>query len=133
MAQQKQINNLIIKFNRTYEKYQVIAPNKKVLEEFETMEQACKYAKATLDFRKIQKAEKITDIDTLCQRINEKYNLKHNEIGSIEHYQDMCENSIVQIANEHRGTIQLVYGENKTLIKYLQGVLEDRIELKIRR
>ena len=29
MAQQKQINNLIIKFNRTYEKYQVIAPNKK--------------------------------------------------------------------------------------------------------
>jgi hypothetical protein len=127
----KQVNNLIIKFNRTYEKYQVIAPGKRVLEEFDTMEQAIECAKGITDFKKIQKKEKITDIDSLCEAVNNKYNLKRNEIGSIEHYSDMSENSIVQIANQYRGHIQLAYGDNKTLVKYLQGILEDRIKLKI--
>lgn len=131
MAKIKQINNLIIKFNRTYNKYQIIAPNKKILEEFDELKEAEEYAKSVKDFKKIQKKNKITNIDKLCNMINEKYGVTKNEIGSIEHYQDMCTNSIEQIANEYRGTIQLVSGENKELIKYLQGVLEDKIKLKI--
>lgn len=127
----KQVNNLIIKFSRKYEKYQIVTPDKRVLEEFDTMEQAIECAKGITDFKKIQKAKKITDIDTLCELVNKKYNLKRNEIGSIEHYSDMCQNSIIQIANQYRGHIQLAYGDNKTLVKYLQGILEDRIKLKI--
>lgn len=69
----KQLNNLIIKFNRTYEKYQVIAPDKRVLEEFDTMEKAIECAKGITDFKKIQKSKKITDVDSLCERELKKY------------------------------------------------------------
>lgn len=129
----KQINNLTISFSRKYNKFQVITPDKRVLEEFEYLQDAETFAKGITDFKKIQKIEKITDIDKLCEAVNKKYGLKRNEIGSIEHHQDMCENSIVQIANHARGVVQLVCGENKTLVKYLQGILEDRIEFNIYR
>ena len=127
----KQVNNLIIKFSRKYEKYQIVTPDKRVLEEFDTIEQAIEIWNRRFDLETKQKSKKITDIDKLCELVNKKYNKKRNEIGSIEHYSDMCENSIVQIANQYRGHIQLAYGDNKTLVKYLQGILEDRIKLKI--
>ena len=132
MSKTKQVNNLIIKFSRKYEKYQIVTPDKRILEEFDTIEKAIECAKGITDFKKIQKTEKIADIDSLCEAVNNKYNLKRNEIGSIEYYSDMCENSIIQIANQYRGHIQLACGDNKTLVKYLQGILEDRIKLKIR-
>lgn len=50
MAKIKQINNLIIKYNKVYEKYQVAAPNKRILEEFDTLEKAESWAKSTKDF-----------------------------------------------------------------------------------
>ena len=50
MARIKQINNLIIKFNRIYEKYQVITPDKRVLEEFNTLQAAEDCAKTIKDF-----------------------------------------------------------------------------------
>lgn len=131
MRIRKQINNLKIKFSETYNKYQVETPDKRILEEFNTLEKAEEFARNTKDFRKKQKINDINDIDVLCNNVNEKYGLSINEVGSIEHHQDMCENAIVQIANENRGIIQLVYGEYKVLINYLRGILEDRIELKI--
>ena len=122
----KRINNLIIKFSKKYNKFQVIAPNKKVLEEFEELLQAEKFAKNIKDFRKkASKIDKINDIDLLCEIYNEKHNLKRNEIGSIEHHKDMSENSIVKIANEHRGTIQLIYGDDKVLIKFLRCLINE--------
>lgn len=127
-----QINNLKIKYNKLYNKYQVITPDKRVLEEFEDIEQAKDFARKIKDYKKKQLKEKYTyNIEKLCDKVNKKYNLKHNDIGSIEHYQDMCENSIIQIKNEYRGTIQLAYGDDKTLKNYLLGILEDRIKLKV--
>ena len=46
----KQINNLKIKYNKLYNKYQVISPNKKVLEEFNLLINAIIFAKNTKDF-----------------------------------------------------------------------------------
>lgn len=69
-------------------------------------------------------------IDKLCKQVNEKYNLLPNSIGSIEHHSDMCENSIVQICNQYRGTRQLICGDEKTLQKYLTNILEDKVILK---
>ena len=68
-------------------------------------------------------------IDKLCEMVNEKYNLIPNSIGSIEHHSDMTENSIVQILNQYRGVRQLIAGDDKTLKKYLQNILEDKIIL----
>ena len=68
-------------------------------------------------------------IDKLCEMVNEKYNLIPNSIGSIEHHSDMSENSIVQILNQYRGVRQLISGDDKTLKKYLQNILEDKIIL----
>ena len=68
-------------------------------------------------------------IDKLCEMVNEKYNLRPNSIGSIEHHSDMTENSIVQILNQYRGARQLISGDDKTLKKYLQNILEDKIIL----
>lgn len=48
----KQINNLKIKYNRIYDKYQIISPDKKVLEEFKLLINAIIYAKNTKDFIK---------------------------------------------------------------------------------
>ena len=46
-----QINNLKIKYSKLYNKYQVISLNNKIVfEEFDTEEQAIKYAKSTKDF-----------------------------------------------------------------------------------
>ena len=40
MRIRKQINNLKIKFSENYNKYQVETPDKKILEEFDTLEKA---------------------------------------------------------------------------------------------
>lgn len=127
----KQINNLTIRSARN--KIQVITPDKRVLEEFDTLKQAEEYARSIKDFKKIKKEPKINtkNINELCKMINEKYGLKSGDIGSIEHYQDMCENSIVQIMNEHRGTRQLMYGTDKSLNQYLRNLLSGDILLKV--
>ena len=39
----------------------------------------------------------MSKIDILCDRVNEKYNLRHHQVGSVERYQDMCETSVVQV------------------------------------
>ena len=80
--------------------------------------------------RKRIKPEIMTNnVDKLCEMVNEKYNLIPNSIGSIEHHSDMSENSIVQILNQHRGVRQLISGDDHTLKKYLQNILEDKIIL----
>lgn len=80
--------------------------------------------------RKRIKPEIMTNnVDKLCDMVNEKYNLIPNSIGSIEHHSDMTENSIVQIYNKNRGIRQLIYGDDKTLIKYLRNILEDKVVL----
>ena len=66
------------------------------------------------------------DVSKMCEMVNEKYNLKPNSIGSIEYHNDATENSIVQICNQYRGTRQLICGDDKTLKKYLQNILDDR-------
>ena len=65
-------------------------------------------------------------VDKLCCLVNEKYNLKPNSIGSIEYHSDSTENSVVQICNQYRGIRQLICGDDKTLKKYLQNILDDR-------
>lgn len=130
----KQINNMTIRYSSLRNKWKVIKPDKIVLDEFNTLEEAENYAKSIKDFRKVKKIKyNINDIEELCSRVNEKYNLKPNEIGSVEHHSSMCENSIVQIGNEARGIIQLASGTDKILASYLIGVLDDIIELKIRK
>lgn len=80
--------------------------------------------------RKKIRPEKITnDVSSLCDLVNKKYSLKPNDIGSIEYHNDTTENSIVQICNEARGTKQLIYGDNTTLKKYLQNILNDTVAL----
>ena len=69
------------------------------------------------------------DVSSLCDLVNKKYSLKPNDIGSIEYHNDATENSIVQICNEARGTKQLIYGDNTTLKKYLQNILNDTVAL----
>ena len=48
-----QINNIKIKFNKTYNKYQCISPHKIVLEEFSTIEEARQSCRSIKDFKKI--------------------------------------------------------------------------------
>lgn len=80
--------------------------------------------------RKKIKPEIVTkNVDKLCEMVNEKYNLVSNSIGSIERHHDTSENSIVQIVNKNRGVRQLIYGEDKVLIKYLQSILDDKTVL----
>lgn len=80
--------------------------------------------------RKKIKPEIITkDVNKMCELVNEKYGLLSNQRGSIEHYHDATENSIVQIMTVNRGTRQLIYGENKVLLQYLQNILDDKTVL----
>lgn len=76
--------------------------------------------------KKIKPEIVIKNIDELCEMINEKYNLIPNSIGSIEHHHDATENSVVQIMNKARGTRQLICGEDKVLLQYLQSILDDK-------
>lgn len=113
--------------------WEIIAPDKKNLGQFETKEEAVAVAKTITEYKKIQdpKYKKITtkDLDELCDLVNQKYNLQPNQIGSIEHHHDMSENSIVQILNKNRGTRQLVFGDDHALRKYLKGLLDGEILL----
>ena len=80
--------------------------------------------------RKKIKPEIVTkNVDKLCKMVNEKYNLMSNSIGSIEHHHDATENSVVQICNQYRGIRQLICGDDKTLNKYLQSILDDKTVL----
>ena len=81
--------------------------------------------------RKRIKPEKlnINNLDNLCDLINKKYDLKPNDIGSIEFHKDMTESAIVQICNEHRGIRQLLCGSEPTLKKYLQNILNNKLIL----
>lgn len=77
--------------------------------------------------RKKIKPEIITkNVDALCKAVNEKYNLLPNTIGSIEYHHDSTENSVVQIMNNYRGVRQLICGEDKVLLRYLQNILDDK-------
>lgn len=79
--------------------------------------------------RKVKPEIVTNNVDKLCEMVNEKYNLLPNSIGSIEHHSDMTENSIVQILNQYRGVRQLISGDDGTLKKYLQNILDDKIIL----
>lgn len=79
--------------------------------------------------RKVKPEIVTNNVDKLCEMVNEKYNLLSNSIGSIEHHSDMTENSIVQILNQYRGVRQLISGDDGTLKKYLQNILDDKIIL----
>lgn len=48
----KQINNLKIRWSRIYDRFQVVAPDGAVLEEFDHFEQAVKCAESIKDFLK---------------------------------------------------------------------------------
>lgn len=65
-------------------------------------------------------------IDILCDRVNEKYNLRRHQVGSVERYQDMGETSVVQVSNNFGGVRTLLSGDEKTLTEYLQNILEDK-------
>ena len=52
-------------------------------------------------------------IDILCDRVNEKYNLRCHQVGSVERYQDMCETSVVQVCNQFGGVRTLMSGDEK--------------------
>jgi hypothetical protein len=75
---------------------------------------------------------KINDIDLLCDLVNEKYNLKSREIGSIERYKDMYVLKIVQIGNNYGGFIDLKSGNEKELKEFLRLILDEKIKLNVR-
>lgn len=50
LTESKQVNNMKIKFNKTYNKYQVVTPDGRVLEEFDTEEEAADWASKQKDF-----------------------------------------------------------------------------------
>ena len=81
--------------------------------------------------KKINQDKIKIDVDTLCDLVNSKYNLKPNQIGSIEWHSDTCENSIVQIMNQYRGIRQLITGPEPVLRQYLQNILEDKTQLNL--
>lgn len=49
-SESKQVNNMKIKFNKTYNKYQVVTPDGRVLEEFDTKKEATDWASKQKDF-----------------------------------------------------------------------------------
>lgn len=57
----KQVNNMKIKYNKIYDKYDVITPDGRALEEFDTEEEAIEWAKEQKDF--IKKKEEDLSID----------------------------------------------------------------------
>ena len=65
-------------------------------------------------------------IDILCDRVNEKYNLRRHQVGSVERYQDMCETSVIQVCNNFGGVRTLLSGDEKTLVEYLQNILDNK-------
>jgi len=65
-------------------------------------------------------------IDILCDRVNEKYNLRRHQVGSVERYQDMYEISVVQVCNQFGGVRTLLSGDEKILTKYLQNILDNK-------
>ena len=81
--------------------------------------------------KKINKDRKNISLDDLCDLVNEKYNLRPNEIGSIEWHSDTCENAIVQIMNQYRGIRQLITGPELVLRQYIQNILEDKTQLNL--
>lgn len=135
----KQINNLSIR-STTKGKVQVFAPNKEMIAEYNTIEEAIDYAKNNIDYKykkkeKIKKEKtvswKLNNIDHLCKRVNEHYNLKTNEIGCITHYSSMTANMIVQIMNKAGGFKVLMSGTDKDLVKFLMNLLNGYTVLQL--
>lgn len=81
--------------------------------------------------KKVNRDRVKIDVDTLCDLVNSKYNLRPNQIGSIEWHSDTCENAIVQIMNQYRGIRQLITGPEPVLRQYLQNILEDKTQLNL--
>lgn len=79
--------------------------------------------------KKVNSDKKSIGLDDLCDLVNDKYNLKPNQIGSIEFHNDMSESSIVQICNQYRGVRQLMYGSEPVLKKYLRNILDNKVIL----
>ena len=70
MTESKQVNNMKIKYSKLYNKYQVITPDGRVLEEFDTEEEAINWAKEQKDF--LVKKESIDDDVDLPEEFYEK-------------------------------------------------------------
>lgn len=70
-------------------------------------------------------------LDKLCDMINEKYNKKNRQIGSIERYTDMTTNKIVQIGNNYGGYIDLICGTEKQLESFLKNILDGKVILNV--
>ena len=68
----------------------------------------------------------MSKIDSLCDRVNEKYNLRRHQVGIVERYQYMCETSVIQVCNQFGGVRTLMSGDEKTLVEYLQNILDDK-------
>jgi hypothetical protein len=69
------------------------------------------------------------NLDKLCEMVNEKYNLKPNEIGSVELYSDMYGFSLIQLCNQYRGHRVLISGRETILKQYLRNILDDKLIL----
>lgn len=70
-------------------------------------------------------------IDSLCNQINTKYNLKSRQIGSIERYTNMTSNKIVQICNNAGGYRDLMCGSEKQLTQFLRNILDGKVHLEV--
>lgn len=68
-------------------------------------------------------------IDSLCNQINTKYNLKSRQIGSIERYTNMTSNKIIQICNNVGGYKDLASGSDKQLQQFLDNILSGKLTL----
>ena len=67
----KQVNNMKIKYNKIYDKYDVITPDGRALEEFDTEEEAVKWAKEQKDFisKKTEDVNKELNLDDIANYI----------------------------------------------------------------
>lgn len=75
--------------------------------------------------------EKGNKIDKLCDQVNEKYNIKSRQIGSIERCTDMTTNKIVQICNNAGGYRDLMCGSEKQLTQFLRNILDGKVHLEV--
>lgn len=127
----KQINNFTIRSNK-HGKIQVFSPSKEIVAEYDNLEDAIEFTKNNKEYRH-KKKEKVVfnNIDYLCDRVNEQYNLKSRTIGSIDHYSSMTENMIVQIGNDKGGFIPLMSGTDKELIEFLKCILNGNYMLQL--
>lgn len=129
----KQINNFTIRSNKQG-KIQVFSPSKEMVAEYDDLDDAVEFTKSNKEYRHKKKEKFVlnsNNIDYLCDKINEQYNLKSREIGSIEHYSSMTENMIVQIGNDKGGFIPLTSGTDKELLEFLRHLSNGNYMLQL--